>query len=235
MCRREEKTILVVQHVECEGLGFFEPIAKRKGFDLRYIRVYRGERVTRRIDDVWGVVVLGGPMGVYEEERYPFIRDEIALVEEVLKRGIPFLGICLGCQILAKACGAPVYKGGAREIGWYGIELTEPARTDPLFIGLPQRMTVFQWHGDTFDIPVGAVNLASSELFPNQLIRVGARAYGIQFHLEITGDMIREWLRENDMEVDPGMRERILRDTPRYMERLLRYGEAVFTRFLRLK
>ena len=230
--------ILVLQHVESEGLGIIDGAVKRKGFVADFIRVFKGERIPRNIQRYAGLIVLGGPMGVYEEEIYPFIKDEIALIKSAVKEEIPVLGICLGSQMLAKAAGADVYKGKKKEIGWYDVRLTDEGKRDRLFIGLPDRFIVFQWHGDTFDIPENSKCLASSELFPHQIIKVGKNAYGLQFHLEVTEKMAREWIDVNDKEllsvksyIDP---KQILKDTSAYIETVHRYGEVVFNRFLNL-
>ena len=230
--------ILVLQHVESEGLGIIDGAVRRKGFVADFIRVFKGERIPRNIQRYAGLIVLGGPMGVYEEEIYPFIKDEIALIKSAVKEEIPVLGICLGSQMLAKAAGADVYKGKKKEIGWYDVRLTDEGKRDRLFIGLPDRFIVFQWHGDTFDIPENSKCLASSELFPHQIIKVGKNAYGLQFHLEVTEKMAREWIDVNDKEllsvksyIDP---KQILKDMSAYIETVHRYGEVVFNRFLNL-
>ncbi|MBI5588575.1 MAG: hypothetical protein HY889_09460 [Deltaproteobacteria bacterium] len=231
------KKVLVIQHVECEGLGTIDAPLRRGGFAPEFIRVFRGQTLPRTAQGYSAVIALGGPMGVYEEDIHPFIGAELRLIESVLRAGLPFLGVCLGSQMLARAAGARVYKGKGKEIGWYRVRLTGDGMADRLFLGFPEEFTVFQWHGDTFDVPPGAVNLASSEIFPNQLIRVGRNAYGVQFHLEVTGEMIKEWIEVNSREleglkgvIDPG---KIAEETPRNVPGLLRYGNAFVARFLR--
>jgi GMP synthase-like glutamine amidotransferase len=174
-------------------------------------------------------------MGVYEEERYPFITDELHLVERALKAGQHVLGICLGAQVLAKAAGARVNKGRTKEIGWFNVSLTSEGERDWVFSGLQRELKVFHWHGDTFDIPREGKNLASSELYQNQILHVGKRAYGIQFHLEVTEEMVREWIELSEEElqafkIDPRV---IIKETPGNIGPLHRYGDAVFSRFLR--
>ena len=231
------KKVLVIQHVECEGLGIIEAPLRRAGFTPEFIRVFKGHRLPRSTRGYSSVIALGGPMGVYEEDIYPFISAELRLIESALKSDIPFLGICLGSQMLARAAGARVYRGTVKEIGWYKIRLTPEGMADRLFMGLPEEFTVFQWHGDTFDIPPGSVNLASSELFPHQLIRAGRNAYGVQFHLEVTEEMIKDWIAVNGPElesmkgvIDP---EKIMKETPEKIQTLLGYGNTVIARFLR--
>lgn len=221
-----------------EGLGTIGTLLELNGFTPEFVRIYRGEKAPRTIEGYMALISLGGPMGVYEDAVFPFIKDEISLMEKALRDGLPMLGICLGSQLLAKAAGARVYKGGTKEIGWYGLKLTDEGAGDKIFLGMPKEMTVFQWHGDTFDVPEGAVNLASSDAFPNQLIKVGSNAYGIQFHLEVTQEMVRDWITVNSAElkalegaVDPA---KTLIDTPEKIGELNRYGRAVISKFLRI-
>ena len=193
--------IYVLQQIRCEHLGVLEDFLKGEGLAYRYIPIYAGEAVPKAPPDMSGLIVLGGPMGVYEEEKYPFLIDEIKLIRDALRRYVPTLGVCLGAQLMAKAAGAEVRRGREKEIGFYPIELTPEGRRDPLFKNLPERLTVFQWHGDTFDIPEGAVRLAASRLFPNQAFRMGVNAYALQFHLEVTREMIGEWINEYAEEI----------------------------------
>lgn len=229
--------ILVIQHVESEGLGIISPLLRAAGATVDTIRIFKGDGVPRSISGYRGLIVLGGPMGVYEHDTYPFINAEIELIESALKTGVPMLGICLGAQLLARAAGAKVYKGGAKEIGWYRVRQTAAGVNEKLTLGFPNEYTVFQWHGDTFDVPPGAVNLASSELFPNQFIKVGNCAYGVQFHLEVTEPMVAQWLRLNAAEVaaaktiDPAV---IIERTPVNIPSIHRLGHAMLTRFIRL-
>ena len=229
--------VLVIRHVGYEGLGTMKrPI--ESGAVVEYADLFRGDALPARIDGFDGLVVLGGPMGVYEEDKYPFIRAEVRLIEDALKKRVPTLGICLGSQLLAKAAGARVYKGGVKEIGWHDVTLTEDSDDDSLFLGIPDKFRAFHWHGDTFDVPKGALMLASSDLFPNQVIKAGPCAYGIQFHFEVTEQMIREWIEVNEDElaalkgkVDP---KAIIAETPSRIEGLSRMGGALAAKFMRM-
>ncbi len=229
---------LVIQHVKSEGLGIISTGLSNAGIEPDFIRVFNNEPVPLRINGYKALIVLGGPMGVYEQEIYPFIAKELSLIKSALAQRVPVLGVCLGSQLLAAAAGASVYRGKAKEIGWYGINLTEAGKSDPLFRGMPEAQAVFQWHGDTFDAPKGAQNLASSPLFQNQLIKVGPNAYGIQFHIEVTEAMIKDWIAVNSAElaslkgaIDPA---KILRETPQNINGLHRRGSAVIKKFLRI-
>jgi len=151
------------------------------------------------------LVVLGGPMAVYKMERTPYLADEAVLVEKALKANKHVLGVCLGAQMLAQVLGARVYAGGTKEIGWSDVTLTDEGIKDPCMAALAVDGTraaqVFQWHGDTFDLPAGAVRLASSDSYPNQAFRHGGRVYALQFHIEVTPSIVTGWLR-NEQGVD---------------------------------
>jgi GMP synthase (glutamine-hydrolysing) len=139
------------------------------------------------------VLAMGGPMGAGDDGDHPWLGAEKQLVREAVEAGRPFLGVCLGVQLLAASLGARVYEAEQPEVGLLPVELTPEGREDPLFAGLGDPLVSLQWHGDTFDLPSGAVRLASSSSIPNQAFRAGERAYGVQFHLEVTGEMAREW------------------------------------------
>lgn len=147
------------------------------------------------------MIVMGGPMSANDGEKLPYIREELRLIEEALQRELPFLGICLGSQMLAKALGSRVFRGAQKEIGWYPLYLKESAEQDALLHGLPKQAPMFQWHGETFDLPTGSELLASSELYANQGFRYGKNAYGFQFHPEMTEKMVRQWLEEGEQEI----------------------------------
>ncbi len=188
-------TILVIQHAEAETPGLFGASMQEAGASLRTVRLFDGGEVPGAPDDFAGIVVMGGPMGVGDAGRLPHIDREIALLKGALRRGLPVLGICLGSQILAAAAGARVFAGGSKEIGWHPLHLTDDGRHDPLLGALPDRAIVFfHWHGDTFDLPRGAVLLASTDAYPNQAFRIGPSAYGLQFHLEVTAAMVEDFV-----------------------------------------
>jgi GMP synthase (glutamine-hydrolysing) len=187
--------IWVIQHVACEHLGSLRPALARSGLALRQIRPYAGEAVPRQLRGCAGLIVLGGPMSVNDHGRLPHPRDDLLLLEPGLAARTPLLGVCLGAQLLAHAAGARVYRGVKQEIGWYPIERTEAATRDPVFRTFPQRALVFHWHGETFDLPARAVHLARSARYAHQAFRIGERAYGLQFHIEVTAPMIRAWCR----------------------------------------
>jgi GMP synthase-like glutamine amidotransferase len=153
------------------------------------------------LDTATALVVMGGPMSVCDGE--PRLGAEVALLHEALTRGLPVLGVCLGAQLLASACGARVYRGDrGQEVGLGSVRLTVPARDDPLFEGCGENLDVLHWHGDTFDLPRGACHLASSDIYPNQGFRMGC-AYGLQFHLEVDAALLLDWAPHVGSPADP--------------------------------
>jgi len=184
--------LLILQHIACEHPGVFSDVIGERGAEAVAVELDAGEPLPdwREFD---GVIAMGGPMGAGDEAEHPWLGAEKRLVREAVEAGRPFLGVCLGVQLLAAALGARVYTAPEPEVGLLEVELTAAGGEDPLFAGLGERLVSLQWHGDTFDLPDGAVHLARSEQVPNQAFRFGESAYGVQFHLEVTGEMAREW------------------------------------------
>ena len=172
------KPVLALRHVPHEGLGLLENIFYEHGVVHSVLDLPRGAPRNFQPECLAGLVVLGGPMNVDQTGQYPFLADEVHWIRQSLAAGLPVLGICLGSQLIAKALGARVQANGIREIGWYEIELTVDAATDPLFAGSAAKETVFQWHGDTFELPAGATLLATSPQCRNQAYRFGTNVYG---------------------------------------------------------
>lgn len=183
--------VLIVQHVECEGPGYLKDFLYREQIDFEIVGMYAGDKLPA-VDDFDALIVLGGPMNVYEENRYPYLKSLNMTIKNFTTRGGHYLGFCLGGQLLAKALGARVMKNPTREIGDFEIYLTGDGVDDPLFTGFEYIFPALEWHGDTFSIPVGAIKLAGSKLCPNQAFRF-KNAYGLQFHLEATTEMLVGW------------------------------------------
>ena len=188
--------ILIIKHIDIEGPGTLGDFFKSRGEPFRIVELGAGEILPADPKVFKAVVVLGGPMNVDEEDRYPFLKPENEFIQKVLKVNIPFLGICLGSQLLAKAAGAKVVKSPVKEIGWYQIQLSTEGQKDPLFTGFKESDPIYHWHGDMFQIPVNAKLLASAQGCPHQALRVGHNAYGLQFHVEVTDRSIKEWCDE---------------------------------------
>lgn len=234
------RKILVCQHVPYEPLGTLNPLFKEHGFRIRYVNFGRHPDLKPTLEGYHGLIILGGPMNVDEVDRHPHLAHEVELIRESLRRDIPVLGICLGSQLIAHALGAEVKRNPEKEIGWYDVTLTEEGKTDPVMGYFQPQEKLFQWHGDTFDIPEGAVHLALSGTCASQAFRYGSKVYGFQFHLEVDEPMIQRWfqvphhleeLRQLGGRVDP---EAILGQTPLHIERLKSLSTHTFTQFLRL-
>lgn len=187
------KPLLVLQHFWCETPGSFADVLNRRSIPFLTIKLYDGEFPPAGLAPYSGLLLMGGPMGVHDEDKYPWLLEEDRILKEALAREVPVLGVCLGSQLLAKAAGGRVIPGPRKEIGWYPLQLTPEAAGDPLFGGLPRKFEAFEWHGDILDLPPGAVSLASSEVYPHQAFRAGSRAYGSLFHLEVTEPMVRQF------------------------------------------
>jgi GMP synthase (glutamine-hydrolysing) len=227
------RTAAVIRHVHFQDLGAFaQPIAEA-GYAVRVHDA--GVDDLPALDPLAAdlVVVLGGPIGAYEEDAYPFLRDEIGLLERRLAAGRPTLGICLGAQLMARALGARVYPGPAKEIGWAAIALTEAGRSGPLrHLG---DGPVLHWHGDTFDLPQGAERLASTEICANQAFAYGRNALAFQFHPEAEAKGFERWLIGHAVEIAAaGLSVPALRaDTARFAEAAAARGRACLAEWLR--
>ena len=187
------KTAVAIRHVAFEGLGSLEPILRECGYAVQYCDI--GVDELRKVKPLKAdlVIILGGPIGAYEDDKYPFLADEFYFLEQGLAAKWPTLGICLGAQLIARALGGRVYPGPAKEIGWAPVTLTEEGLHSP--VGhLGQNGLVLHWHGDTFDLPSGAQLLASTHLVPNQAYAIGSNILAFQFHPEVLANDIERWL-----------------------------------------
>jgi GMP synthase-like glutamine amidotransferase len=228
----QKKKLLVLQHIACEGLGSLENFFKEKGMGFDYRQLSDGDRVPENLENYCAWILLGGPMNVYEEEKYPFLRQEDKLLKEACKKDFPTLGICLGAQLIAKNLQASVTKGKQKEIGWYKIDLTEDGKKDPLFQNLSDQFLVFQWHGDTFEIPDKGSYLAQSNFFQHQAFRFNQKIYGLQFHIEVTQDMIQDWVRTyTEEKIDS---EKILGESEKFMNDLKKTSRQIYENLWRI-
>ncbi|MGB9715835.1 MAG: type 1 glutamine amidotransferase [Thermodesulfovibrionales bacterium] len=193
--------VLIIKNILNEGPGTIGDFLKEEDIPFTIVELWSGE-IPPSLEDFNTIVITGGPMSVYEMEKYPHLRIESRLIREAINRDMKVFGICLGAQMIAYCLGSNVYRGTIEEIGWHHIELTGDGIKDPLMRRLAlhplvgdfwRKFNVFHWHNDTFEIPVGAVLLASSELYKNQAFRFKNNVYGFQFHIEVTKEMIKEW------------------------------------------
>lgn len=188
-----EMRILVLQHVACEPPAEYENVLSERDVELVRVELDEGGALPDR-RDFDAVIAMGGPMDTDEVELHPWLTTEKRLIAELVAAETPFWGVCLGAQLLADALGARVYRGPAAEIGVLPVFLTDAAARDPVTTDLPRTLPAFHWHSCGFDLPPGSVLLASSAAYPNQIFRVGSRAYGLQCHLEVSSALVGEWL-----------------------------------------
>ncbi|MFA5355078.1 MAG: type 1 glutamine amidotransferase [Thermodesulfovibrionales bacterium] len=228
--------VLICKNISLEGPGTIEDFLVAGKIPFTVVDLHKGEPIPDS-SSYDTLVMMGGPMSVNEEDLYPYINEEERLVREFVSSGRRVLGVCLGAQIMAKALGSKVYRGAEKEIGWYDIELAEEGIRDRAMMRMathPQagdiwrRFKVFHWHGETFDIPSGAVRLARSELYPNQAFRYGNNAYAFQFHIEVRKEMVYDWLKDEPLDM-----ERLRQETERlyavYNARAIHFYEAFFS------
>lgn len=207
---------VAIYHVAFEDAGTLGPVLDERGIGLTYLQAGVDDLSLALDADL--VLVLGGPIGIYEIERYPFLKDELVVVEKVVKKDTPVVGICLGAQALAAVLAARVYPGPQAELGWDQLTLTDEGKASPL--GVLEGLHILNWHGDTFDLPSGATRLASTALTPNQAFSYGPNVLALQFHVELPARDMERWLIGHTLElaknnVDLGkMRERTARYAP---------------------
>lgn len=227
------RTVCVIQHVASEPPGLIADVLRDGGWELRIIRTYRRDAVPECLDSDRGLVIMGGPMGVYDSDRHPFLETEQKLIADALSLRRPVLGICLGSQLLAAALGGSVASNVRREIGWHPVHFTRAAAKDTLWRNQADELVAFHWHGDRFNLPKGAVSLAWSALTDCQAFRWGEKAYGILFHLEMKPRAIARLTREFQAEMfvtgqRPGD---ILEEAPNHLPHMELVGREVFRRW----
>lgn len=228
--------IVVLQNVQCESLGVIGQVLSGYGLEPEYVRTFDRQPVPRHLRSITGLIVLGGPMSVYEINRYPFLADTLRLIDQALKRDVPVLGVGLGSQLLATRLGATVRQGERKEIGWHSVELTGDARRDLLFSGASQTFTAYHWHGDVFDVPSGATLLARSGMAPCQAFVHGLTAYGVLFHMEVTEKIVRDMVNTftADLKHEGLEGNGIVEKLPRHIHLLQSIGRSVFQNWVEL-
>jgi GMP synthase-like glutamine amidotransferase len=237
--RRRAADVLVLQHIACEPPAAYEDVMRERGCRIARVQLDEGERLP-----AWqgfgAIVCMGGPMGAYDEPEHPWLVEEKRLIGEAVRAGVPFFGVCLGVQLLAASLGARVYPGPVPEVGVLEVRLTAAGRNDPVVGGLPAQFPALQWHGDTFDLPAGAVRLFESDAYANQGFRFGEAAYGLQFHLEVDDALADDWAAvpaycaSADRTLGPGGLERLLAAFREHEPTMRELGRGLFCRFLDL-
>lgn len=184
------KTIYAIQHLAFEDLGALEDVLYELGFRVRYFEA-GVEDLSKALEYTGLTIILGGPIGVYEANDYPFLQQEIDLLKLRLDKKLPTLGICLGAQLIAHALGAKVYAGHVKEIGWSTLDIRYANQN---LLAPLANTPVLHWHGDTFDLPEQATLLASSNIYSNQAFQIGSNILALQFHIEVANESLEKWL-----------------------------------------
>jgi len=182
----------VLQHIRCEPPGTYADLLHARGIAIETVHLDESGELPDW-HDVDLVLAMGGPMGVNDESEHPWLAREKDWIARAVRAGMPYLGVCLGAQLLAASLGAKVSTGPVPEVGVLPVMLTADGQADPVFSALGSWFPALQWHGDTFEVPDGAVHLGSSAAYPNQAFRFGDAAYAVQFHVEVTDQMLAEW------------------------------------------
>lgn len=225
-----QRKILSVQNIACETLGTLEQMFMSDGFEIEKINA-QSDPVPASSKGYGAIIILGGPMAVYDN--LPYLQREQDLIRDAIKSDVPVLGVCLGSQLIAQAAGGRVYKGKQKEIGWHSVYVT-PASSNDIFRGVTDKtIRVFQWHGDTYDLPANAKILAYSDLYP-QAFRIGS-AVGIQFHLEVDRRLIELWMKEYGAEVSAEkIRPESILPAPGDIEQLAARCKLVYNNFTKV-
>lgn len=232
--------IIVLQHVPYEILGTMHALFKQQRVRMKYINFAHHPDARPNLAGYDGLVILGGPMNVDQINEYSHLVTEVELIREAMSLGMPIMGICLGAQLIAKAAGASVKKNFCKEIGWYDVAPTAAGKNDLIIQHFNGIEKIFQWHGDTFDLPPNAVHLAEGKTCSNQAFRLGNNVYGLQFHLEVDEPLIERWLgiplHIEELSALNGLinPEDIRADTRKYIDTAKQLSNAVFGEFIKL-
>jgi GMP synthase (glutamine-hydrolysing) len=231
-----DRRILVLQHAEPEHLGRIADALSDACVEYTYLRADLGHPIPSTLDGYQGLIVMGGPQSVYEEERYPFLGPEKALVRHAVLMKRPVLGVCLGSQLIAEVLGSRVYPGAAPELGWKEVRISAEAALDPILGHLPPALTPLHWHGDIYDLPDGATPLGSSELAPVQGFSWKQQVYGLLFHLEMTLQQLIDMTAEfpDDLTRAGTTRDALLADSSDKFAALAEISLEVFRRWTTL-
>ena len=231
-----DRNILILQHADSEHAGNIAAALEREKRACVTVRIFADESIPDDPADFAGLIIMGGPMSVYEHAKYEFIQHELQLITLALEQNKPILGVCLGSQLLAAALGAKVFPGPRKEIGWHEVAKLPGGRGDVVFDALPDSFMAMHWHGDIFDLPDGAVPLLRSDLTALQAFRYGKNVYGLLCHLELTYPQIDRMVQEFHLELSQAgiSGQDILNQWPRYGASLERLGGEIFSRWAAL-
>jgi GMP synthase (glutamine-hydrolysing) len=183
---------LVLQHISCEPPAVYEDVLRERHTDIHRVELDE-QQALPDWRDFNAIIAMGGPMSANDDQELPWLRDEKRLISEAVRAGTPYWGVCLGCQLLAASLGARVCRGQRPEVGMLQVRLSQQGEDDPIFGHAPREFLTLQWHNDTFELPAGGVLLASSSIYAAQAFRWGSSAYGLQFHLEVSPALARQW------------------------------------------
>ena len=228
--------VLVLQHADPEHPGLIADAVQKVGGVLEIVRGDLGQPVPESLDDYDGLMIMGGPQSVYEEDRFPYLRDEKRLARQAIDNNIPIIGVCLGSQIIADVLGSEVHPSGGVEIGWKPVTRSREVAADPVLSALPETFTPLHWHGDVYDLPEGAILIGSSEMTSCQGFIYGETTYALLFHLEMTEPQIMDMARLFSEDIRRGGLDPsdLLSETPACAAALEHYATEVFTRWATL-
>lgn len=230
------KPVLVLQHHPAESIGSIAIPLAAANIPVHALEVFRQPSLPPDLQDYSGLILMGGPMSVDEQDRFPWIQPEIAFLQSAISVGKPVLGICLGSQLIAAALGARVYPGKKKEIGWFKVRLYEGGLSDPLLAGVPASFTAFHWHGDVFEVPQNAIPLLGSDITPCQGFRFGPRTWALLCHLEVTSESVQAMIRSFPDELTAAgvNTPNLLTQTATYSPELSAISKGVFARWTAL-
>lgn len=229
------KPVRIFRHIACEGPGYLGTLLDKQQIPYEIIRIDENQPVPQSLDDISGLVFMGGSMSVNDPLQW--IDDEVKLIQAAREKDIPMLGACLGSQLIAKGLGATVGKGTGQEIGWANVHKVQSQQNADWFDGLPDQFMAFHWHGETFQIPAGANHLLSSDCYANQAFSIG-NTLALQFHLEMTADMVREWVSLYQDDVNRGdpcvqAEEELLAETDARVRELNAVADVVLNNWIK--
>ena len=229
----EKLRVHLFQHVLFEGLGCIEKWIETKNHTLTKTRFFEKEPLPP-LDEIDWLIVMGGPMGVYDEDKFPWLRKEKAFIKTAIQSGKKVLGICLGAQLIAETLGAKVYPNNKKEIGWFPVSQTEETNNTNLFADFPKSFDVLHWHGDTFDLPEGALHLLKSDACRNQAFLYNQHVLGFQFHLESTPETLDTMIKNCGDELIPDefvQTAQLIFDKSSLCNKTNEYLESILNRF----